>query len=292
MILERNRYLEKNTKGNLVLIGGAEDNRRDKRVLKRIIELNNATNIVVIPSASSYPSSLAEEYRYAFRDLGIEEINIFDIREKSEADKSEYLEKIRESDLIFFTGGDQVKLVNILDGTELIDIIKTMYRNGSTIAGTSAGAAAASDPMIYDGDNRGLTKGKLHYSKGFGFIRNLTVDTHFIVRERLLRLSHFMATGMSNKGIGLGEDTAIFIYPSEYFEILGSGVITVVDGKDITYHDYEKIETNNRLNINGLKIGFLHEGCVFDLNRWKIISSSPVDDKKLTVEVATPRLNR
>ncbi|MCD4679172.1 MAG: cyanophycinase [Bacteroidales bacterium] len=288
---EKNQYISNDTKGNLVLIGGAEDKRRDKRILKRILNLNNADNIVIIPSASSSPKGISDDYYYAFRKLGAKKINTLDIRKKSEADKMEHLEKIESAELIFFTGGDQVKLVNILGNTKLLKNILIKYKEGATIAGTSAGAAAASDPMIYDGDYRGLTKGSIQHSEGFGFINNLTIDTHFIARGRLLRLSQFLTTGLSQKGIGLGEDTAIIIYPSEHFEVLGSGVVTVVNGKDITYNNYEKIDTNNRLNINGLKIGFLHEGCIFDLNDWKVVSTCLADYQQVPIEIMTPRMN-
>jgi len=286
-----NRYISKGIQGNLVLIGGAEDKRRDKKILKRILELNKAQNIVIIPTATSYPKSLAEDYFYAFSKLGAKNINTLDIRSKSEADREEYLESINKADLIFFTGGDQVTLVRVLDNTKLLERIKIRFSHGATIAGTSAGAAAASDPMIYDGDDHGLTKGSIQHSKGFGFINNITIDTHFIVRGRLLRLSQFLITGLSQKGIGLGEDTAVIIYPTGKFEVLGSGVVTVVDATDISYTNYEKIDVNNLLSINGLNLGFLNEGCVFDLNTWKVVSACIADYKFAPVEIMTPRLN-
>ncbi len=290
-MIREDRYINNDTKGNLVLIGGAEDKRRDKRILKRILELNNAENIVIIPSASSYPKRLSDDYFYAFRKLGAKNINTLDIRQQSEADKEEYLEKINNAHLIFFTGGDQVKLVRILEDTKLINSIKNKFHEGSTIAGTSAGAAAASDQMIYNGNDHGLTKGSIQHSKGFGFIKNITIDTHFIARGRLLRLSQFLTTGLSQKGIGLGEDTAVIIFPTGNFEVLGSGVVTVVDAKDITYTNYEKIDINNLVNINGLKIGFLQQGSVFDLNKWKVVSTCIEDHKQVPVEITGPRLN-
>lgn len=290
MVEEKNSINNK-IKGHLVLIGGAEDKRDDKLVLKKMVEINNAKEVVIIPSASSYPTSLSEEYLYAFRDLGVEGINIFDIRERREADKEAYIEMIQKADLIFFTGGDQVKLVDTLDKTKLIDEIKRSFINGCIVAGTSAGAAAASDHMIYDGDEQGLIKGKVRTKEGFGFVKNITIDTHFIARDRLLRLSQFLSAGTNRRGIGLGEDTAIIIYPNGHFEVIGKGVITVVDSEKLTYSNYEKIDSDNLLNMNGLKVGFLQQGSIFDMKNWKVISSCLSDSDKIPIEMTKPRMN-
>jgi len=259
-----------NEKGFFVLIGGAEDKRRDMIVLKRTVDLNNAGNIVIIPTASSYPSSLARKYYYAFKDLGINDINIFDIRNRHEADKHEYLEKINYADLIFFTGGNQVKLVDTIKHTELFRKIVKQNLKGATIAGTSAGAAAASDPLIYDGDDNGLVKGSVKYSEGFGFIKNITIDTHFDTRRRLLRLTQYLLSGRSHRGIGLGEDTAIIINPFHQFEVIGKGVVTIVNTKKVTYSNYNQLKDYEHVSANGINVGFLQSGTVFNMRYWSV----------------------
>ena len=100
-------------KGYLVLIGGAEDKSQEKIILKETVRLNNARKVVVIPTASSYPSDLGNNYYYAFRDLGVEIIEVIDVRTRSDANRNEYLKKLTDTDIVFFTGGDQVKLVDI-----------------------------------------------------------------------------------------------------------------------------------------------------------------------------------
>ena len=196
------------TKGHLVLIGGNEDKVRNREILQRIVNINNVKNIAVIPTASRYyPRQLGDKYRSAFSKLGVKKIEILDIRSAKEADREENYEKIQASDCIFFTGGDQVRLVEILQNTKLLQVIKDEYQNGKTIAGTSAGAAAASNPMIFDGDEMGFLKGSVNHGEGFGFIENFTVDTHFITRGRISRLTQFLLRGYSNFGIGFAEDT-------------------------------------------------------------------------------------
>ena len=261
-------------KGYLVLIGGAEDKKEDKIVLNRIVKLNNAKNIAVIPTASEYPGTLADAYYYAFRELGVETINAIDIRSKEDADSPEFLEKLNQADLVFFTGGDQVKLVNAFIGTKFIDRLWERHMNEKlTIAGTSAGAAAASNPLIYDGDYQGLTKGAIHSGPGFGFIKDITMDTHFVARGRIGRLTSFLCSGQCCLGIGLGEDTAIIIAPDNIFEVIGSGMVTTVDTSNMKYNNYNSISENDKIVLSGVIAGFLQPGTIFDINKWEVISS-------------------
>ncbi len=257
-------------KGYLVLIGGAEDKTREMRILRRTLEINCAKNIVIIPSASGYPTDTGEKYYHVFRDLGADNVKIFDIRGKHEADSSEYLKQINYADLVFFTGGDQVKLADTLLGTKLLRKIKRLFKDGVTIAGTSAGAAAAGNLMIFDGDKKGFVKGMVKYSEGFGFIKNITIDTHFNKRERLLRLTEFLISGNSSRGIGLGEDTAIIINPVKQFEVIGSGIVTLLNSSRYTYSNYETALNNDRLKTNGLNVGFLQDGAVFNMQYWSV----------------------
>jgi len=269
-------YQEKN-KGYLVLIGGAEDRKGEKIVLNKIVKLNNAKNVAVIPTATNYPQACGEDYYYAFKDIGVDTINVLDIREQSEADTPENFRMIEQADVIFFTGGDQVKLVNVFLGTKLISLINERYYNGITIAGTSAGAAAASNPMIFDGDTLGLMKGTVNAGPGFGFIKNITIDTHFVARGRLGRLTQFLFSQNMKKGIGLGENTAIILNGSGKFEVVGTGIISVVDISEITYSNYNLINSNDRISVNGIKAGFLQAGCVFDIHKWEVECCDPIN---------------
>lgn len=258
-------------KGSLVLIGGAEDRRNDKTVLRKLIKINDARNVLVITSATLYPTETAEDYYYAFKDIGIINVEIFDIRDKHEASDPEHLEKIETADLVFFTGGDQVRLTRILLKTQLLKRIRERFLNeGLTIAGTSAGASAAANPMTYDGDNQGLVKGTVKFDEGFGFLENITVDTHFVARGRLGRLTQFLCNGYTQRGIGIGENTSITIKPNNTFEVAGTGIVTVVSTSEVNFSNFNEIEDGERISIDGIKIGFLQDGSIFDMNAWEI----------------------
>ncbi|MBM3405190.1 MAG: cyanophycinase [Bacteroidetes bacterium] len=272
-------------RGYLALIGGAEEKEGSMEVLSRVVGLNSPEKAIVIPTASDYPYDLGERYYYLFRDLGVKDVFVFDIRHRDEADTAHYHEKIEGAGIIFLTGGDQVKLVNILDGSNLMQRIRQLHSQGATLAGTSAGAAAASEIMIYGGDDEGLSKGAVNYTKGFAFLKGITVDTHFSERNRLARLSQFLAGSEIKKGLGLDENTAMIIGPDMKGDVIGSGSITVVDSDGVNYSNLLTVEQYDPITLNGIKIGFLPAGARFDLERWMV--EEPVREMSRLARIAS-----
>jgi cyanophycinase len=272
----------------LILIGGAEDKTGNKEILKQTIEISEAKSVVVIPTASAYPRDVFSNYYHAFRELGVEVIECFDIRKPEEADLERHLEIIQKTDLVFFSGGDQVKLVETLKDSKLLSIIKERFFAGTLpIAGTSAGAAAASDVMLYDGDYKGFKKGAVSYTPGFGLLKNITVDTHFLHRERIPRLVEILSNPEvpNTKGIGLDENTAVVIGPNLRMWTIGSGTVTVINTEFVTFSDYEEIEKDSAFSINNLRIGFLSPGTMFSTKRWSVLKS---EDSKKKYSELTP----
>lgn len=260
-----------------MLIGGAEDKSGDKTVLKEVLNLCEGKNVVVVPAASNYPDDVYRNYEYAFRDLGVASINKIDVRYKEDADRPENLEKLMAANLIFFGGGDQVKLVEIFNGTNLLTQIIDRFNNaGLTIAGTSAGAAAASNPMLYDGDYKGFRKGSINSGQGFGLIEGITIDTHFLNRERIPRLTQYLLSGYSSRGIGLDEDTGIVVYPDNKFRVIGSGTVTLINTDRVTYSNYDHLEKDKLYSVNNLRMGFLASGAMFNLKKWSVMSNVEV----------------
>ena len=261
-------------KGFLALIGGNEKKSGQKLILKKLLEIRNIDSISVIPSASMNPKRLSRKYVDAFNDLGVRKIEVLDIRRNSEADNEKYLDIIDNSDMIFFTGGDQYQLYKTLAGTELLSRIRNKYKGGSLLAGTSAGAAVMSDPMIYDGDTKPFVKGSVLFSSGFGFLEDITIDTHFCKRHRLPRLIQFLSRGISKFGIGLPENSGIIVYPDKTVEVIGNKHITLVDSSQMEFADINEIEKNDLYSTLGVRIGYLQPGLHFsinDLNRVTLI---------------------
>ncbi len=259
-------------KGHLVLIGGREEKRGDITVLRRTFLLNNASKVIVIPSASnSYSADIGVEYAELFKELGAESTGVIDIKKRSDADDPMNIKKLDGADLIFFSGGDQVKLVELLWESKLINKVKKLYSQGATIAGTSAGAAASGEMMVFDGDSMGFRKGCVDYTNGFGFIKGVSIDTHFTERGRIYRLAEFIASGVESFGLGLGENTGAIIYPDMIMEVIGSGIVTLLLRKPAFFTNYSQIAYSESISADGFSLSFLAEGTFYDIKKRKVI---------------------
>jgi cyanophycinase len=261
-------------RGWIALIGGGEDKTRDLDVLKRIVEINDAKSVAVIPSASRIPRDVGEDYDRAFRALGIRRRELLDVATAGEAADPDHIAAVEQADLIFFTGGDQVRLVDILKGTPLLDAVRRRLAAGTTVAGTSAGAAAAGKRMLFDGDGKGFSKGSIGTAEGFGFLDSISIDTHFVSRGRIARLTQFLCSGESERGFGLSEDTAILVSPDEIASVIGSDMVTALCNRPVEHNDYHRVGHHERFTVDGVRLSFLAPGTEFDLGRWRCLPQS------------------
>src|SRR6185437_3469342 len=238
-------------KGKLIIIGGAVDMGTnlstheyivkpnylkffERGILKRIITESAhdvGSKVEVITTASQIPELVGTEYTEAFNQLNVTHVNVLDIRSREDTAKKDYLDRIRKADVVMFTGGDQLRLSSIFGGTEFLEILKTRYQKDKlVIAGTSAGAAAASTNMIYRGQsNKALIKGEVQITAGLGFIDSVIIDTHFVQRGRIGRLLYAVASNPGMLGIGLGEDAGLLITEGTMMEAIGSGLTILVN---------------------------------------------------------------
>ena len=269
----------KNPKGKLIVIGGAVDkgtgfdseNSEDLSVkplelgiLKRLLkELNGNTNrLEIITTASQIPEETGQNYTDAFRRLGNENVGVMHIKEREDTLNQEYLERVEQAESILFTGGNQLRLTTILGGTELLKIMLRRYQSENfVLAGTSAGAMAMSSTMIYHGSStEALLKGEVKLSRGLGFIKDVTFDSHFIKRGRFGRLCQSIASNPVCIGIGLGENTGLLITKGNHMEAIGSGLVIIVEGDSIKYTNVADIEEGEPISIENLTVHVLAQG--------------------------------
>ena len=272
-------------KGYLVSIGGAEDKGTDLErgiiernrlnffelgILKRIIGLikeGEAPMVEVITTASQIPDEVAVNYADAFSKLGCLNIGHLKIRNREDAAKPEYLERLKQCNCIMFSGGNQLRLSSIFGGTEFLDILKSRYENEPfVIAGTSAGAMAMSNTMIYEG-NAAMAhlKGEVKITTGLGLIQNVIIDTHFDKRGRFNRLAQAVAAQPGAIGLGLGEDTGVIVTDGCVLKAIGAGSVTVIDGKFIDYNNIADVEFGKAIAVENLIVHLLGEGDIYNI---------------------------
>jgi cyanophycinase len=252
-------------RGILIPIGGCEDKKEHKTVLQRIISETGKKKpkICLITLATSVPREVGQDYKKAFKDLGIVKLTQLHFASRPVADKERNLEKVKQCDAVLFSGGDQLRLSSLLGGTKLLELIKMRYSEEEkfVIAGTSAGAAAMSDTMIIAGSSQdALIKGELELTNGLDLINNVFIDTHFTERGRFGRLIQTVTCNPGILGVGLGEDTALVIYKGNEMEVVGSGLVVLADGSDICYTDLTDIANGDPITVEGLKMHVLGPG--------------------------------
>jgi cyanophycinase len=280
-------------KGKLIIIGGAVDMGTnisaeehitqpnyikffERGILKRMINESArqlGSRVEVITTASQIPELVGHEYIKAFNQLEVTNVNVLDIRNREDAQNPEYLERIRQADVVMFSGGDQLRLSSIFGGTEFLQILKKRYcYENFIVAGTSAGAAAASTNMIYRGESsEALVKGEVQITAGLGFIDHVIIDTHFVQRGRIGRLFYAVASNPGILGIGLGEDAGLLITEGNMMEAIGSGLTIVVDGKAMVGTNIYDVEMGAPVSIEGLKVHVMSIYDRYDLEQHRLV---------------------
>lgn len=285
-------------KGKLIVVGGAVDkgsftekndekeieknfNFFERGILKRIIiesAFNNDSRIEVITTASQIPEEVGHEYVKAFNYLGASNIGVLGIKTREEANSKETTDRLDQAQIIIFTGGDQLRLTSILGGTAFHRILLTKYlAEPIVIAGTSAGAAACSNNMIYQGSaTEALLKGEVKITSGLGLINNVIIDTHFVHRGRIGRLFQAVVSNPMVLGIGLGEDTGLLITDGKNMEAIGSGLVILVDGRFINDTNLTEVDLGEPISIDHLVVHVMAKGSLYDLERQKLTLHKPV----------------
>lgn len=261
------------TKGKLVIIGGVQTT----EIVKKYVELAGGSNakIIVIPNAGSDPVYWSEVQVKEFNDLGAQAQYLLFTKET--ADDKSNLDKMDWANAVFFLGGDQSVLTHDMLGTKLLQKVFDIYNNGGVVGGSSAGAAVMSEVMITGNElvNKDssasfvtIERGNVEVKKGFGFLKNVIVDQHFLKRKRHNRTISALIEHPDLFGIAIDESTAIIVYPDETFEVIGSNQVLVYDptnGKNI------REDKNGNLGITDMKLQVLISGDKFDMKTKQVI---------------------
>jgi cyanophycinase len=262
------RVAEGATRGWIVPIGGAENKENDRRILRRFVEASGGedADIVVIPTASKMHET-GPRYEALFRELGAARVSVMDFDTRRDCQEANRLERLDQATGIFFTGGNQLRLTALLGGTPVAQLIRKRNAAGVTVGGTSAGASILSEHMIAFGDEgASVIAGSVRLAPGLGLTNRFVIDQHFRERDRLGRLITALAYNPFAIGIGLDEDTAVFIGPDETLEVEGSGGVTVVDASEVSFSSADSVSEGQPVAVLGLKVHVLTPGTTFNLS--------------------------
>lgn len=266
--MEKNRTSSPRDHGVLLAIGGAEDKTRERRILTRVVkEAGGKKGRIAILATASTLSETGDRYSDLFDDLGIGEVDVLPVSTRDDAISGgeELAKRLDLATGLFLTGGGQLRAMVAFSGTPLAAAIRRRFADGMMVAGTSAGASLLSEHMIAYGDGGSTPRQRqVQLSKGLGLAPDAIIDQHFRRRDRLGRLLVAISYNSEPLGLGVDEDTAAIFLPDGTLEVLGSGVVTVVDAAGMRFSDSHHALPGRPLTLLGLKLDVLADGARYD----------------------------
>lgn len=259
------------SQGHLVIIGGGE---RPSYLIEEIVTLAGGpeARLVIIPVASGEPAETAEYQKGQFEEAGAGEVDYL-LFDAETVDSPDHLAAVERATGIFFSGGDQRRLTDTMDGSQLLEQVRRLYARGGVVAGTSAGAAVMS-PLMITGDEHWnddpdqafetIKAGNMDTRPGFGLLPGTIVDQHFVARRRHNRLISLVLEHPDLLGIGIDESTAIVVGPRNRFEVRGESLVVIYDAARA---EPTGTDDNGNLSGIGLVLHVLRSGQAFDLEQ-------------------------
>ncbi|AFY95451.1 cyanophycinase [Chamaesiphon minutus] len=260
----------------VMVIGGAEDKVNGCGILTAFFKSagGKMATIGIIPCASQEPSVVGDRYYQIFKGMGAQQVQILDIRQPKECDQDRWLDILANCTGVFVTGGDQLRLRDLIGGSRFMTSIKERIAQGELVlAGTSAGAAIVGERMIAGGSSgESPNQSLVDLTTGLGIFPELLVDQHFHNRNRMARLISAIAAHPDKLGIGIDEDTCAAFENDGTFEVLGQGTITIVDPGKLTHTNYRAATQSSPLSLHNLTVHVLSPGDRYDYQNRVVLS--------------------
>lgn len=268
--------------GTLVVIGGKENKGEDKpenkakpsdfvklqvlETFKKEIHKKNPV-VEVITTASGMPAESFSDYKKVFEKIGITQVGHIHHNDRKGVLDDDLTDRVNGADAFFFTGGDQLKLTAMYGGTAFLTRLKERYiHQRIVIAGTSAGAMALSTPMIYAGSEEVQEKGgAIKITTGLEFLKDVCIDTHFVHRGRFVRMAQVIVTNPTSIGMGIEEDTAIIVRNGLQAEVVGTGMVIVIEGFNIEQTNIEDFTEDTPITARNLVMHLLSDGDTYEI---------------------------
>jgi cyanophycinase len=251
--------------GTLLIVGGG--NLSDSILLK-FMELAGGKDapIVVIPTAEGSVTYDANEGGAGrMRKLGATRVTVLHTNKRDTANSEAFTSPLLNAKGVWFGGGRQWRLVDAYKNTLTEKMFWKVLERGGVIGGSSAGATIQGSYLTRgDTNNNQLMMGD--HQEGFGFLKNVAIDQHVLVRNRQFDMFDILKNLPGLLGIGIDENTCIIVRGNE-FEVMGASYVLVYDGK---FWSREGSDLKN-LPDPSRSFYFLRKGDKYDLVNRKII---------------------
>ncbi len=209
---------------------------------------------------------------------GVDSVETLVITDRRDALKTPIIAAIQNAEVIFFAGGNQCDYVKNFKGTAIERAVKSVYRRGGSIGGTSAGLAIQSE-FVFDGCQGSTISTEAlvnpyHSTISFTYnffewnnLQTAITEPHFAQRDRMGRLLAFLARQIKDGrsttafGIAVNEATSVVVDENGTARVLGSGAAYFIladhapevcaAGQPLTYSNYKiwKVTPNQTFDL-------------------------------------------
>ena len=189
-------------------------------------------SILLIEWASGIPDESEKDLRETFEPYHPKTIEAAPYLEAMATQKVKFLEQLGRATGVFFAGGDQNRVMDLLDKEpELLSTIRAKARD-AVFGGTSAGTAIMSETMITgEGDFTVIDATKVGTRPGLGLVKDMIVDQHFIKRMRANRLLSLILKSRERWGMGIDEGTSVALEDNHIAKVLGPNPVMLMDNR-------------------------------------------------------------
>ncbi|MFC3562293.1 cyanophycinase [Pedobacter jamesrossensis] len=267
VIISLSTFVKAQNKGNLFIIGGGNRSDALMKQMLQTADLKSTDYIIVLPMASTIPDSGFKSFSAQMKKLDNRMIRNFNFAKHDVNDKK-WIDSLASAKLIYILGGDQSRFMKSVLNTPVYAAIHKAYKNGSTIAGTSAGAAVMSKYMItgnqlldtvYKETFNKLWDKNIEFEEGMGLLENTIIDQHFLKRNRYNRLISALAAHPDLTSVGIDESTAIIVHGNKATVAGESQIIRLSNPKDLKKTD------KGLLKFNQADFGIFTAGDVIEI---------------------------
>lgn len=217
--------------GTVALVGGEEFRvgceEMDREVMRasgKDPSTGSGPMVIIIPTAAvTGPAKAANDGVTHFAALGGSASQLM-VLESSHANDAAFVERVKDADVVYFTGGNPDHLLETLRGSVLLRLLTEGLERGLVLGGSSAGAMVMGSvmrrPPLYSGD------GDDRWVEGLGIASNICVLPHHERRdpaETLAELRQSAPAGVVY--LGIDARTGV-VGSSGDWRVVGSGKVT------------------------------------------------------------------
>jgi cyanophycinase len=213
----------------LILIGGGP---RPSRALSRLVEWGGGARarVLVVTWAAREPGQALDSFRRDLAPHAPGQVKGAPTAPLTAEDKAVLRDQLAWATVVYFTGGDQERILDVLRDRSLLEQMRARYQEGVVFAGTSAGTAVMSAiAIIGDGDRTVMDGDEVDVRPGIGLLPGVILDQHFIRRQRQNRLFGLVLKHPELLGLGVDEGTALLVRDNRTAEVVGASKVMVVE---------------------------------------------------------------